>query len=150
VPGETWAVGAATLQVLWPVGDPRRLAEAEGSPANNASVVLLVEVAGIRLLLTGDVEPGAQEQLARALPDLHVDVLKIPHHGSRNQDLDFLLGLRPRLALVSVGADNDYGHPAPETLTPFAALGARVLRTDRDGDLAVVVRDGRLLTDTRR
>ncbi|MEO5853465.1 MAG: ComEC/Rec2 family competence protein [Nocardioides sp.] len=150
VPGETWAVGAATLQVLWPVGDLGRLAEAEGSPANNSSVVLLVEVAGIHLLLTGDIEPAAQEQLARALPDLRVDVLKIPHHGSRNQDLDFLLGLRPRLALVSVGADNDYGHPASETLAPLAALGARVLRTDRDGDLAVVVRDGRLLTDTGR
>ena len=149
VPGESWTVGEVTLQVLWPTADPGRLAAAEGSPANNASVVLLVEVQGVSLLLTGDVEPSAQAALARMLPeDLHVDVLKVPHHGSRDQDLDWLLGLRPRVALVSVGDDNDYGHPAVEVLAPFAALGTRVLRTDRDGDLTVVVRDGRLLTET--
>jgi competence protein ComEC len=53
------------------------------------------------------------------------------------------------VALVSVGADNDYGHPAEETLAPLEAAGARVLRTDRDGDLAVVEREGRLSTATR-
>ena len=146
--GETWSVGPATLQVLWPAADPTRLAAAEGSPANNASVVLLVEVRGVSMLLTGDVEPAAQAALARSVPGLRVDVLKIPHHGSRHQDLDFLTGLRPRLALVSVGADNDYGHPAIEALAPLEALGVRVLRTDQDGDLVVVARDRQLLTET--
>jgi len=120
-----------------------------GSAANNASIVLLVEVHGVRLLLTGDIEPDAQSILARSLPDLRVDVLKIPHHGSRHQDLDFLTGLRPRLAVVPVGADNDYGHPAPEVLEPFEAVGTAVLRTDRDGDVVVIERDGLLLTRTR-
>ncbi len=72
-------------------------------------------------------------------------MLKVPHHGSRYQDLDLLLGLGARLALVSAGEDNDYGHPAPETLAALAATGAQVLRTDLDGDLAVVVRDGEVL-----
>ena len=146
--GETRKVGAATLQVVWPPTDPARLAT-EGSVANNASVVLLVDVAGLRLLLTGDVEPEAQAALARTLTGLHVDVLKLPHHGSRHQDLAFLTGLRPRVVLVPVGEDNDYGHPAPSVLAPFEAAGADVLRTDRDGDLVVVVRDGSLRTATR-
>ena len=111
-------------------------------------MVLLVEVRGVRLLLTGDVEPDAQAELARELPGLQVDVLKVPHHGSRYQDLDFLLGLRARVALVSVGADNDYGHPSADTLAPLAATGARVLRTDLDGDLVVAERAGHLLTLT--
>jgi len=146
---ETRTVGPATVQVLWPPADPARVA-AEGSVANNASLVLLVDVAGVRLLLTGDIEPEAQAALARTWPGLRVDVLKLPHHGSRHQDLDFLSALQPRVVVVSVGADNDYGHPAAEALDPFAAAGAEVLRTDVEGDLLVVERDGGLLTATRR
>jgi competence protein ComEC len=147
--GETRAVGAITLQVLWPPADPARL-PTQGSAANNASLVLLVRVGTITLLLTGDVEPEAQAALARSLPGLRVDVLKIPHHGSRHQVLDWLTGLRSRLAVASAGADNDYGHPAPEVLAAIEATGAEVLRTDRDGDV-VVAADGDVLTvRTRR
>jgi competence protein ComEC len=77
-------------------------------------------------------------------------VLKVPHHGSRYQDLPFLQSLHARLALISVGADNDYGHPAPETVSGLAATGEQVLRTDRDGSVAVVLRDGRLSAVTSR
>ena len=146
--GVTRTVGDVTLQVLWPPPDSPTVGPGDGSTANEASVVLLVEVRGVRLLLAGDVEPEGQARLAQLLPDLHVDVLKVPHHGSRYQDLDFLLSLGARVALVSVGADNDYGHPATSTLAPLAATGARVLRTDLDGDLVVVERDGRLSTVT--
>ena len=118
-------------------------AEGEGSPAN-ASVVLLVETHGIRILLGGDMEPEAQEALHEALPSLHVDVLKVPHHGSRYQDPDLLTSLRARLALVSVGKDNTYGHPAEETLDLLRRSGMLVRRTDESGDVAVVVRDGQL------
>jgi competence protein ComEC len=133
----TRRVGAATIQVLWPP-------PGSATSANDASVVLLVEVAGVRLLLTGDVEPDAQAALARTWPDLRADVLKVPHHGSRFQDLDLLESLGARLALVSAGEDNDYGHPAPDTLSALTAAGVEVLRTDTDGDVAVVVRDGGL------
>ena len=61
----------------------------------------------------------------------------------------FLDSLGARVAVVSVGADNDYGHPAPSTIDNLAATGARVLRTDLDGDVVVAVRDGRLVTVTR-
>jgi competence protein ComEC len=140
----TRTVGDVRFQVLWPPPTSPTTGPGDGSTANDASVVLLVEVAGVRLLLCGDVEPEAQAALARTWPGLRVDVLKVPHHGSRYQDLPFLLGLGARVALVSVGEDNDYGHPSPATLEPLAASGAEVLRTDLEGDVAVAVRDGEL------
>jgi competence protein ComEC len=148
--GVTRTVGDLTLQVLWPTADAPTVGPGDGSTANDASVVLLAEVRGVRLLLSGDIEPEGQAALARAFPGLEVDVLKVPHHGSRYQDLDLLASLGARLALVSVGADNDYGHPAADTLAALAGTGARVLRTDVDGDLVVVERDGRLAAVTRR
>ena len=134
--GVTRRVGDVTLQVL---GPPPDVTAAAGP--NNASVVLLVEVRGVRILLSGDVEPEAQAELARAWPGLAVDVLKIPHHGSRFQDLDFLTGLHAEVAVASVGEDNDYGHPSAEVLEPLEESGADVYRTDEDGTVVVVAGD---------
>ncbi|WP_307861710.1 ComEC/Rec2 family competence protein [Nocardioides xinjiangensis] len=138
--GLTRTVGEVTLQTVWPRPGESRVDPSE-SAANNASVVLVAEVAGVRVLLTGDVEPSAQAALARDLSDLRVDVLKVPHHGSRHQDTDWLGSLGARLALVSVGEDNDYGHPAPDLLSSLSSAGMRVWRTDLSGDVAVVARD---------
>jgi competence protein ComEC len=139
--GERDAVG----DVRWQVLAPRTLLS--DSP-NDASLVLLVRSHGIRLLLTGDIEPPSQgvllhENLGR------IDVLKVPHHGSRYQDSRLLTDLGDRVALVSVGVNNDYGHPDPVTMSLLHQSGALVRRTDRDGDIAVVVRDGRLSVVTR-
>jgi competence protein ComEC len=134
---EVRSVGPVTWQVLWPPSAAS--IPSAGSPANNASVVLLLQIRGVRILAAGDVEPEAQRRIARSLPALRVDVLKVPHHGSRHQDAGWLTGLRPRLALVSVGADNDYGHPAQSTLALLEAEGTVVARTDLLGDIAVVV-----------
>jgi competence protein ComEC len=139
----TLSLGSVTMQVLWPPPDSPTIGPGDGSTANEASVVLLVQAAGLRLLLTGDVEPEGQQAIARMVPGLHVDVLKLPHHGSRYQDEDWLLSLQPRIVLVSVGADNDYGQPAASSLQPLADAGAEVVRTDQHGDLAVVA-DGDL------
>jgi competence protein ComEC len=148
--GEVRRVGAVTWQVI---GPERTLSRGdhgeEGSVANNASLVLLVQVRGVRLLLGGDMEPEAQERLDRALPGLRVDVLKVPHHGSRYQDPELLTGLGARLALVSVGRDNDYGHPSATTLSLLRGAGMTVERTDRDGDVAVTVHHGELGVRTR-
>ncbi len=76
-------------------------------------------------------------------------MLKVPHHGSRYQDAGLLSGLGARLAVVSVGADNDYGHPALSTLQMLRRAGMRVERTDRDGDVAVVVHGGAMTVRTR-
>jgi competence protein ComEC len=139
--GETAEVGP----VRWTVLSPAHLLS--DSP-NDASLVLLVEVHGLRILLTGDVEPPSQEVLEAAGIG-PVDVLKVPHHGSRYQDPALLTGVGARVALVSVGADNDYGHPAPETLSLLEHARITVRRTDRDGDVAVVVDGGLLRVVTR-
>ncbi|GAB2627947.1 ComEC/Rec2 family competence protein [Nocardioides ginkgobilobae] len=134
----TWASGDVHLQVLWPTAGEPVPGPGDGSAANDASVVLLAEVHGLRVLLTGDVEPPGQAALARTLPGLDVDVLKVPHHGSRYQDLDWLVSLRPEVALLTVGEDNGYGHPSPDLVRTLEGAGTRVLRTDTDGALAVL------------
>ncbi len=136
--GETRQVGDVTLQVLSPLPGVAPVAGAEGDAANDASLVVLAEVGGVTVLLTGDLEPPGQEALAASVPGLQVDVLKVPHHGSRHQDLDLLLSLDASLALVSVGEDNTYGHPSREVLDPLEEAGVEVGRTDTDGDLLVV------------
>ena len=146
----TRRIGDLTLEPVWPLPDSPTTGPGDGSTANNASVVLLARLDGVSFFLGGDVEPEGQQTLAASLPGLHVDVLKVPHHGSRYQDLAFLQSLHARLAVISVGADNDYGHPAPETVTGLAATGEQVLRTDHDGSVAVVLRAGRLAAVTSR
>ncbi|MFE6056303.1 ComEC/Rec2 family competence protein [Kitasatospora sp. NPDC056446] len=131
--GERRSVGPeAAWEVVWPV--PGSGVEAPG--ANNASVALLVSLTGgLRMALLGDLEPQAQSALLGRLG--RVDVLKVAHHGSAHQDWDLAGALRPRLALISCGEDNAYGHPSPKTVDRLRALGATVLRTDRVGDIAV-------------
>ncbi|HWM60341.1 MAG TPA: ComEC/Rec2 family competence protein [Pseudonocardia sp.] len=134
----TATYGAVTLQVLWPLPGPLEEGSGDGSAANDASVVVLAEVGGLRILLTGDVEPPGQAALARTLPGLDIDVLKVPHHGSRYQDLPWLDSLRAEVALVSVGADNDYGHPAAPVIDALTESGAEIFRTDLSGDVLVL------------
>ncbi|MFI8187552.1 ComEC/Rec2 family competence protein [Streptomyces sp. NPDC085946] len=143
VAGERRRTGRLSWQVLWP--PPRSRPAPEGP--NDASVTLLVRSAGLRLLLLGDLEPPAQQELARSPAAARaegVDVLKVAHHGSAYQDPDLIRRVAPRLALISCGDDNPYGHPAPSTLAALRAGGAAVLRTDRDGALAVVGEGGQL------
>ncbi len=115
----------------------------QGSVPNNASVVLTVDVSGLRVALLGDVEREAGHAVLLALRAQGgaladgFDVVKVAHHGSANRDDGLLAALRAPVALVSVGADNDYGHPAPSTLSALQTQGYRVSRTDRDGDIAV-------------
>ncbi|MFL5608302.1 MAG: ComEC/Rec2 family competence protein, partial [Gemmatimonadaceae bacterium] len=114
--------------------------------ANLASTVLLVRVGSVRMLLTGDAE-GPEEEwlLEHAREVLAADVLKVAHHGSATSTTaPFLAAVHPRLALVSVGAHNSYGHPDREVLEALRASGAELLRTDLAGTI-VVHTDGREL-----
>lgn len=124
--------------VLWPDGG----LGPETPGANNASIAMVAVLgpAGdrLRVALLGDLEPPAQAAVLRAGPLARVDVLKVAHHGSAHQDWDLIGMLHPRLALISCGRDNPYGHPAARTVDRLAALGATVLRTDHVGDIAVV------------
>ena len=131
--GEVRTTGAVSWRVVW----PRRVIRT-GSVPNNASVGIILESEGTTFLLAGDVEAEAQTAMIAAEPGLRVDVVKVPHHGSRNQDPRLPEWSGGRIALVSVGLGNTYGHPAPETLDAWHEAGALVGRTDEQGDLAVV------------
>jgi competence protein ComEC len=145
--GERTTIGALRWQVLAPT---RTDYPDSDSPPNDSSVVLLVETRGIRILMSGDQERPSQAELHRLYPGLHVDVLKVAHHGSSKQDPDLVTSLGARLAVISVGLNNDYGHPAPSTLDLLHRAGMQVRRTDLDGDVAVIVDEhGRLGTVTR-
>ena len=135
--GWAYAVGDLRLTVLGPVDQMR----GTNSDPNNNSLVLQVRVRGRTVLLPGDAETEEQEDvLDRLGPEaVRADVLKVAHHGSAYQSPRFLDEIDPAVALVSVGRDNDYGHPNLPLLARLSRGGARVLRTDQAGDLAAVV-----------
>jgi competence protein ComEC len=114
---------------------------------NLASVVTLVRVGDVRFLLTGDAEGPEEEWLLEHYrSQLSADVLKVAHHGSSTSTTsEFLDAVRPRVALVSVGAGNTYGHPNANRLRSIAAIGGQVLRTDRLGTI-VARTDGHRLS----
>ncbi len=151
--GEQRTIGQLSWQVLGPVdvssADSGAGSE-EGSGPNNASVVMLVQVQGHRLLLSGDAEPAEELDLLAASTDLSVDVFKVAHHGSANQEPNFVFATSAPLALISVGKDNGYGHPASATLGLLAQMGAQVYRTDLDGDIAVIDSAGQLAVVTSK
>jgi len=123
---------------------PGRTYHGTRSDPNNDSVVLRLEVAGSVVLLAGDVEPEAQIDLLASGADVRADVLKVPHHGSDHQSPAFLAAVGARVAITSVGAGNTYGHPSARTLDQLLGQGARSFRTDLDGDIALLHRDGQL------
>jgi competence protein ComEC len=123
-PGLVRPVGNLTLRVEAPV---RRYEN-----PNDQSIVITVHGPKKTILLTGDIEGYAQSDLS----GLHSDVLKVPHHGSDTSDPNWLSAVGAEVAVISVG-DNDFGHPADEVIDILQSSGARVLRTDEDGDVTI-------------
>jgi competence protein ComEC len=113
---------------------------------NNASTVALIEYGDVRFLLTGDAEDGEEGWLlAHTAAALHADVLKVAHHGSSTSTTPaFLDAVHPRVALVSVGAGNTYGHPSASIMQELGEHGVVVLRTDQLGSV-IVWTDGHAL-----
>ena len=141
--GEQRAYDGIRWTVLW----PSRIIQQDSMP-NNASIVMRIETHGIVLLATGDVEPPAQAALMDDPNLLRADVLKVPHHGSPHQDPAFIAAVGARLAMISVGLGNDYGHPAASTIAMLQRDGAQVRRTDLDGSIALVGSSGELRLET--
>ncbi|HEY9292929.1 MAG TPA: MBL fold metallo-hydrolase, partial [Microlunatus sp.] len=140
--GADLRLGTAEVQVLGPIDRaPTPVISTEGQSAveNDLSLVTMIIVDGVRLLLTGDVEPEEQRQLLASGADLRADVLKVPHHGSSRQDPDFVGASNARLALASAGEDNSYGHPAPRTMQLLRSDGMTALCTCDRGSIAVAV-----------
>ncbi|HET9656798.1 MAG TPA: ComEC/Rec2 family competence protein [Kineosporiaceae bacterium] len=149
---DAWAVTWRVLEPLLPPVVTGDVTAADGSAVNESSVALLLQTRGpagpVRLLDLADLETGRQQGLADRLRTGAetlggpVDLVKVAHHGSARQSPELYAASGARLALVGVGADNDYGHPAPSTLAMLAARGIRVLRTDLQGDLVVLADAG--------
>jgi competence protein ComEC len=124
----------AWLEVLAPAA---RTASAATADANNSSVILRLVVGKVAFLLTGDVEAPGEQDLLRRQAVLASDVLKVPHHGSQlSLDPGFLRAVNPALAVISVGADNRYGHPTAVALDRLRDVA--VYRTDLQGSIEVV------------
>jgi competence protein ComEC len=142
--GHTGVLGDLRWSVLWP---PERLGDIE--PGNDASVVVRFDPVGacvggcLGSLFLGDLGEEAQERMARLnRPLTRVDVVKVSHHGSADQSPALYTAVRGTVALVGVGADNGYGHPADPTLDLLAAARTEVARTDEDGLVLVAMGDG--------
>ena len=90
------------------------------------------------IVLTGDIGKAVERDLASTLEPARLRVVKVPHHGSlTSSSAEFVAALRPRVAIVSAGRSNHFGHPVPEVLERYRSAGAEVFRTDQDGEVVV-------------
>jgi competence protein ComEC len=136
--GDRFAAAGFAFDVLHPAGHAYVRA-----PENNGSLVLRTSLGGRTLLLTGDVEAPAERDLLEGGRPLSADILKVAHHGSATSTTPELLrAVSPRVALVGVGRHNRFGHPSGDVLARLRAARVRTLRTDRDGEVALLVRRG--------
>jgi len=109
---------------------------------NNYSGVLKITFGQVSFLLTGDAEDVSEAEMLKSGQALQATVLKVGHHGSMSSTTNpFLKAVSPKYAVISVGVKNDYGHPAPGTLSKLASAGVQVYRTDQDGTI-VATSDG--------
>ena len=146
----TSIAGTMNISVLWPETSVRAFdtLPGDGSAINNSSIAILIETPDYSLFAAGDLEPPAQSQIAPSLH--HVDIYKVSHHGSKYQDETLMKILKPQVAIISVGEGNSYGHPALSTIAALRAGGARVVRTDRDGAIALSARGHKISIRTSK
>jgi competence protein ComEC len=136
--GDRLCLGGLELHALSP---PRELPE--GLSVNEASLVLRALAPGLSLLLTGDVEEEGEAMLMEGGESLRCDLLKVPHHGGYTEGDDrFFSHIKPKIAVISVGEGNRFGHPSMATVDSLRRAGAAVYRTDLCGDIVIDVIDG--------
>ena len=123
------------IDILWPD-------HGSGYSPNNSSIAAIIRSPDFSLFASGDIEPPVQQQLESRVGK--VDIYKVAHHGSRYQDPALMRELSPTVAVISVGKGNSYGHPAASTVSALTSLGAKVLRTDVDGAVAIRAKRHRL------
>ncbi len=127
-----------SLKMLWP-----QKAISEGGNNESICLELLYDhekdgVSDTSMLLTGDLEHRELEVIQKTMPDAKYDILKVGHHGSRNSLSDFLVReMECKIALIGVGENNSYGHPAADTLDVLDDLNVRIFRTDQNGNITL-------------
>lgn len=132
---ERVALGGAEVTLFPPLG---------GGTSNESGLFALCSAGDFDVLITGDADAFVERMLVkyRNIPD--VEVLVVGHHGAKGSSCEEFLGAAaPEIALISAGANNSYGHPAPETLERLEVLGTEIHRTDLEGTVTVRVKDGR-------
>ncbi|MGM9925492.1 MAG: DNA internalization-related competence protein ComEC/Rec2 [Bacillus sp. (in: firmicutes)] len=126
--GEGWRIGQDQFKILHPV----KYTES----SNESSLVLLATINGMDWLFTGDLGAEGESELLGRHPGLTADIIKVGHHGSKHSSSPQLLDqLDAKLAIISAGKNNRYGHPHPEVLEAFRNRGIQVLRTDEQGSI---------------
>ena len=140
-PGDIFSFGGASVEFLGPVQD-------YGDDPNEGSLVARVRYGETSFLFTGDMEQNAEADLMDSGANVRADVLKVGHHGSPTSSSEaFLEAVAPSIAVISVGEDNDYGHPSADVLARLEALGTAIYRTDTQGEI-IITSDGQTLTVT--
>lgn len=150
--GEEFKMGDVSFTVVWPRSGsvpqatgltPRAVLGVQDTrDPNETSLVLQVTYAAFDALLTGDIESEQEQEIKKEIEPNSIEVLKVPHHGSKySSSQSFLEAVRPALAVIQVGK-NSYGHPTKEAIERLESVGARVLRNDQDGDI-VIKTDGK-------
>lgn len=140
-PGDSFSFGGASVTFLGPVQD-------YGDDPNEGSLVARVQYGSTSVLFTGDMGFEAEDDMLAAGVDVSATVLKVAHHGSAgSSSREFLEAVSPQYAVISVGADNDYGHPTEAALNRLKKCSIPVYRTDLLGEI-VAVCDGQRVTIT--
>ena len=133
-------IAGIQFEVLWPENTTKNfeVLPGEGSQINNSSIAMLITTPDWSVFTAGDLVPPAQHEILGSVRT--VDIYKVCHHGSKYQDEQLMSALSAQIAVISVGAKNSYGHPAPETIAALTRLGTQVVRTDLDGAIAITAK----------
>jgi competence protein ComEC len=134
--GDHYSLGAASFTIIAPNSDSYE-------ELNNYSIVIKLSYKDTSFLLTGDAEKLSEDEMLHKGLDLSADVLKLGHHGSANaSSAKYLDAVRPTYGIISVGKDNEYGHPHKSTLSELEARKIKLYRTDEQGSV-IFTSDGK-------
>ena len=128
----------AYIDVLYPTGN------LEHADINNNSIVAKFVCQGISMLFTGDIEKEAETNLIKLYnkEELKADILKVAHHGSKtSSSYEFLNAVLPKIALIEVGKDNNFGHPSEITIENLKKLKVKIYRTDKNGEIEIIIKN---------
>lgn len=130
--GDSMTIDGVEIKVLWPT----RTALPDDDP-NTFSIVLLITYNNLNMVFTGDAPHAVEVAIQHEIPK-DIEILKVGHHGAKTSTLpEFIEHIQPRIALISAGKNNRYGHPTPQTLKTLQSVKARVYSTIQDGRVVI-------------